>query len=407
MAVTWDVVPGGRFATGASALETMLADATVLRIAVAYVTGSGVQRLASILAATGHPGTVQVVTRATDTTASIEDLRSLETLLGAEVRAFVGSEASRFHPKLYMTRAPNSSFVLSGSGNLTLGGLENNDEQFELLQQSTGPQRPGQRAPERFESAASNDLIRRFSTYFSGAMPLANALSHPSFLSWQEQSARRADLEAELRKLDRDVESAETDAAGVAPRGTDASKNATEQMVRNRMEAWFPNAPIRRTVFLAFAQAIRIANSVNPDGWWCGYVTDSRFGGNRLTVCAALSQVFVAHSDSEVYFPAPPSEVDSTAGELCDSLELLEGVRIEPSRIGDVTYAGQTHPYVCVPASSIDDAVQRGALDLIPSIIDWRMTNGRTAHWQRHCSALVRVVARETGEELQQPSYEP
>lgn len=407
MAVTWDVVPGGRFATGASALETMLADATVLRIAVAYVTGSGVRRLASILATAGHPGTVQVVTRATDTTASIEDLRSLETSLGAEVRALVGSGASRFHPKLYMTRTPTASFLLSGSGNLTLGGLETNDEQFELLQQSAGPQRPGQRAPERFESAASNDLTRRFSEYFNRAMPLSRALSHPSFLSWQEQSARRAELKAEIRKLDRDVESAETDAAGVTPQETDGSRDATEQMVRNRMDAWFPDARIRRTVYLAFASAMKTANSANPDGWWCGYVTGSRYGGNRLTVCASLSQVFVAQSDSEVYFPAPPSEVDPTAEALCRSLEVLSGARIEPSRIGDVTYAGQTHPYACVRAPSIVDAIQMGALDLIPSIVDWRMTNGRTAHWQRHCSALVRVVARETGEDLQQPSYEP
>src|SRR5258708_5737491 len=114
----WDVVPGSAYPNAGDALEEMLRGATVLRLAVAFVAGAGVTGLASTLERIGRPSTVQATVRATHTVATVEDLRALETELGAEVRAFVGVEARRFHPKVFMTRTPTANWVLSGSGNL-------------------------------------------------------------------------------------------------------------------------------------------------------------------------------------------------------------------------------------------------------------------------------------------------
>jgi hypothetical protein len=97
--VTWDVVPGKAFTTAAEALASILDDATVLRIAVAYVTPGGIEELTEVLARAGTPQTVQAVTRATHTTATREDLNALQERLGAEVKAFVGADAGAYHPK--------------------------------------------------------------------------------------------------------------------------------------------------------------------------------------------------------------------------------------------------------------------------------------------------------------------
>jgi hypothetical protein len=56
--------------------------------------------------------------------------------MGASVRIVLGSEdlsASAFHPKLYLVTCGAEVTVLSGSGNLTRGGLETNVEQYEEL----------------------------------------------------------------------------------------------------------------------------------------------------------------------------------------------------------------------------------------------------------------------------------
>jgi hypothetical protein len=53
--VNWDVVPGAAFATAAEFLASMLPDATVLRVAVAYVTAGGIAELSGIQSSVGAP----------------------------------------------------------------------------------------------------------------------------------------------------------------------------------------------------------------------------------------------------------------------------------------------------------------------------------------------------------------
>jgi hypothetical protein len=91
------------------------------------------------------------------------------------------------------------------------------------------------------------------------------------------------------------------------------------QKVRDRMDAWFPSRHVRDQVYELLALAMEIANRINPEGWYAGYVTESRWGGNRLSVNARHAQAFIAHSAGEVFFPAPPEEVDADGGR-CSAL---------------------------------------------------------------------------------------
>jgi len=403
--IIWDVVPGKRCASAKDALALLLGEATILRVAVAYVTGEGIAELAESFDAAGRPETVQVVTRATHTTASREDLRALEDCLAAEVHAFVGTPARHFHPKVFVARTPSATWVLSGSGNLTEGGLLRNQEQFELLKLPSGPAQTGQ-ASAAFERTAVADVTSRWNRWWTDALPLSAALAEGAFAAWEQQTQRRAELQQQLRAMERQIE----EHVGGGEGGTEAelehSRTATEQKVRARMDRWFPSATACAQVYELLGDAIDTANDLNADGWYAGYVTDSRWGGDRLSINARHAQAFVAHSDGEVYFTAPPEAIDPAAFALCQSLGDLPGVRIVPSKIGEVD-DGREHPYALVPARALDAALDAGARDLIEAIMRWRMVAGRSPKWQVHCPALVRVVARATGRRLAQPTYEP
>jgi hypothetical protein len=296
--------------------------------------------------------------------------------------------------------------VLSGSGNATRGGLLTNREQFELLRLSTGPQRPAQPPAKAFEKTADLDLTRRWADYWQHALPLAAALADPAFAVWEQQAARRQELAQQLRALEAE---AEAQAGGPGPRveaELEHSRTASDQKVRKRMDDWFPSARVRQRVYELLAHAMEVCNRIYPEGWYAGYVTDSRWGGNRLSVNARHAQAFLAHSDGEVYFPAPPEDVDATAYRLAMELGAVAGVHIESTKIGERDDDRQ-HPYVCVPAASLNAALDGGAQGLIEATIRWRMVEGRSPKWQVHSPALVRVVARESGREIRQPAYEP
>jgi hypothetical protein len=388
-------------------MAAMLVDASVLRIAVAYVTGDGVGELTKLVESAGPPATIEVVTRATHTTASREDLLALQDDLGAEVRAFVGAPARVFHPKVYTTHTPTARWVLSGSGNLTRGGLIANHEQFELLQLRAGPPQPGERRPAAFEATADLDLGRRWAAYWSQSLPLSSALGHPAYAVWEEQAARREELSASLRAIEAESERGTGDSGtGAGARELEHSRSATEQKVRARMDAWFRSGKTRQQVYELLADAMDFVDHANPEGWYAGYVTASRWGGNRLSVNARNAQVLVAHGDGEVFFAAPPKEIDAAAYERCTALAGLPGVRIEPSKIGE-TDDGREHPYACVPAEVLSAALDAGARELIRATIQWRMARGRSPKWHVHSPALVRVVARATGRSIAQPGYEP
>lgn len=109
-----------------------ITDDAVVRAAVAFVTGSGVQCLAGILTGSSNVS-LEITARAADVTEP-EALLALRNGLGADVSVVIGRHARAFHPKLWLIERSDLVIVLSGSGNLTAGGLVTNDEQFELIE---------------------------------------------------------------------------------------------------------------------------------------------------------------------------------------------------------------------------------------------------------------------------------
>jgi hypothetical protein len=117
-----------------------------------------------------------------------------------------------------------------------------------------------------------------------------------------------------LREIEAESEAEGTGAGAVrVERELEHSRTATDQKVRARMDTWFPSMRMRQRVYELLAYAMNVPNRINPEGWYAGYVTDSLWGGNRLSVNDRNTQAFLAHSDGEVYFPAPPEEIDPAA----------------------------------------------------------------------------------------------
>jgi len=126
-----DLVPSENWPSGLAALEAAVEGARSLSVAVAFVTESGVAKLAEVLEPVGELN-LEVVARAGGVTTP-GALQALRDRLGAQVSVAIGRDSMRFHPKLWLARSENELKVLSGSGNLTSGGLEENVEQFELI----------------------------------------------------------------------------------------------------------------------------------------------------------------------------------------------------------------------------------------------------------------------------------
>ncbi len=184
------LVPSGEVSSGREGLRRVLADAERLDVAVAFVTGSGVQVLRELLAECGTPATFRIVVRGAPT--SDPDAVIALADLGADVRVVMGAQAPRFHPKLWISSSADWTRVLSGSGNLTAGGLDQNDEQFELL---------GLRLPDRALEAAAHQ--ERWDAFFALGSPLADAIVSPAWAEWIAQQSRRRQLTTELAALDR------------------------------------------------------------------------------------------------------------------------------------------------------------------------------------------------------------
>jgi len=126
-----DLVPSEHWPSGLAALEAAVEGARSLSVAVAFVTESGVAKLAEVLEPLGELD-LEVVARAGGVTTPAA-LQALRDRLGAQVSVAIGRNSMRFHPKLWLARSESELKALSGSGNLTSGGLEENVEQFELI----------------------------------------------------------------------------------------------------------------------------------------------------------------------------------------------------------------------------------------------------------------------------------
>ena len=167
----------------------MLADVEELDVAVAFVTDSGVNILRELLAESGTPAKFRIVVRG----GPVSDPDAVIALadLGAEVRVVMGAHADRFHPKLWISTNTDWTRVLSGSGNLTAGGLNRNHEQFELL---------SLRLPDSKREATAHH--ERWNAFFALGSPLAEAMASSAWAVWTAQQSQRREIAGELRKLD-------------------------------------------------------------------------------------------------------------------------------------------------------------------------------------------------------------
>jgi nucleotide-binding universal stress UspA family protein len=196
------LVPSPEMPSGRAALRRLLGDTERLDVAVAFVTHSGVRLLGELLAECGTPPKFRIVVRG----GPVSDPDAVIALadLSADVRVVMGAHASRFHPKLWISRNADWLRVLSGSGNLTAGGLDQNHEQFELL---------GLRLPDHELEADAHQ--KRWNAFFALGSPLADAIASPAWAEWIAQQSRRRQLKAELAKLDRRL----ADSGAPAPAG--------------------------------------------------------------------------------------------------------------------------------------------------------------------------------------------
>lgn len=221
------------------ALEYMLERRpTRLRAALAFVTRSGVEILTELLQ--GWPGSLELVARG----APITDPLALDLLSesGASVRAVVGPRAMKFHPKLWLCESPDGLDVLSGSGNLTEGGLETNEEQFELL---------------HFGADQDQLVLRhqkRFERFFAHGVPLEQLKNDRYWTRWVEMNERRRAAEEELLYLDRQL----ADAAGTPAENAELYADLREiyETAKNEVRISNDDGSERPYVATRFKQAI-------------------------------------------------------------------------------------------------------------------------------------------------------
>lgn len=124
--------------------------------------------------------------------APITDPQALVALadLGVDVRVVCGGRAAAFHPKLWIAHSPQRLYVLSGSGNLSAGGLETNDEQFEYFSIPLD----------------ARDVVdlqeRRLRGYLEPAVPLPDLIGTTYWAEWEQQEKARRQLAEKERDLD-------------------------------------------------------------------------------------------------------------------------------------------------------------------------------------------------------------
>ena len=180
-------LPADDYPTAFDALRQIVDGATSLRVAVAFVTSSGVELVEQLRA--GQPELmIEVIARG----APITDPAALVVMAdqGVGVAVVVGSRAAQFHPKIWLAERPDGLYVLAGSGNLTGGGLRDNVEQFELLYVDPS------------DIAAKEAQHERFTRLTRDAVPLAAVRNSPYWNLWRRQLSRRRELAALERELD-------------------------------------------------------------------------------------------------------------------------------------------------------------------------------------------------------------
>jgi HKD family nuclease len=187
MASVTQLVPSDAFPHGLAALEYLIADATSVSAAVAFVSQAGVHRLAEVVGRDRDIG-IELIARGAGVT-SPEALLALRDELGVDVSVVMGRHASAFHPKLWLIRSGDQLSVLSGSGNLTAGGLIDNDEQFEIIQVESG-------------SVDAEAYEQRFDRLTANAASLNDVEGSAIWREWESVIKRQRALRHQLQRLE-------------------------------------------------------------------------------------------------------------------------------------------------------------------------------------------------------------
>jgi hypothetical protein len=188
------LVPSEDYASGLSALKSVLLAGADVRAAVAFVTRGGVAELSKVVAGVGDV-TLEITVRASDATEP-EALLELRDALGADVMVVIGKHARAFHPKLWLIECGDELVVLSGSGNLTAAGLTTNDEQFEVLRLGRGSH----------EAAAQIDRLEHLTR---NGLPLDQVEGSAIWHEWLSVRARQAQLRRQMAPAERRLDERE------------------------------------------------------------------------------------------------------------------------------------------------------------------------------------------------------
>ncbi len=233
------LVPGDDCGTALEALRRVSAGASRLHAAVAFATPGGVELLEALLEE--HDGlAVELVTRG----APITDPESLALLAerGVSVSVVIGARAVAFHPKLWIAEQSDGLYVLSGSGNLTAGGLRDNAEQFELF-----------RVPAS-DVAGIDEQTQRFTRLTAPAVSLDVVRASPYWSLWKQQLSQRRALAEAQHQLDETLGRAAD--AGLAVEALHADLADLYERTKSEVEIPAPGGGVRRYVASYFKRAI-------------------------------------------------------------------------------------------------------------------------------------------------------
>lgn len=112
--------------------------------------------------------------------------------MGVDVSVVIGRNAAKYHPKLWLIERDGRLIVVSGSGNLTEGGLVGNDEQFEVIELEAGGD----------DAAAQQDRLELLTRH---AQPLDAIENSAIWLEWLDVRKKQARLRADIERLERNL----------------------------------------------------------------------------------------------------------------------------------------------------------------------------------------------------------
>ena len=181
------LVPSPGWEDALTALDQVMNGKRAISAAVAFVSRAGVSALSDLLKR--HPSIeeIQIVARGAPIT-DPDALLMLRDELGASVAVVTGAAALSFHPKLWLIEGDGILHVVSGSGNLTAGGLSGNREQFEVLEIS--------------DKNGIEEQWARFGALTREAITLEELDGSIAWREWKRQTQRRAWLAREQAALD-------------------------------------------------------------------------------------------------------------------------------------------------------------------------------------------------------------